>query len=116
MTINELKERRNLLKEELSTIVTTAEKETRKLNEKEDGRMNEIKEEIEKVDGEIRAIEDENKKLQLEADKNKSIKTERKMTLINKINQIVNNRSLDEASMAEVEAARAEFRKSAITS
>lgn len=76
MTELEIREKVLNLKDELNTIITNGESEKRELNEDENSRMAEIRSEIENLEGELKTIEEENRKL---ANNNKENKQVRKM-------------------------------------
>ena len=53
MKIKALKEKKNALIDEMQNLINACETEVRSMNEVEDVRFNEIKAEIEKIDGQI---------------------------------------------------------------
>ena len=76
----ELREKLINLKDELETIISTGESEKRELGEEETSRMAEIRSEIENVEAEISALEEENRNLVKNNNNNKSKET-RKMEI-----------------------------------
>ena len=88
----ELQEQRLNLQNELTNLIR--ESETRSLEENENGRLAEIKTQIDDVDAQIRAIEEENRKLN---EKNNNNKTQKQtMRLFDLINGVANGNLTDE--------------------
>lgn len=88
----ELQEQRLNLQNELTNLIK--ESETRSLEENENGRLAEIKSQIDDVDAQIRAIEEENRKLN---EKNNNNKTQKQtMRLFDLINGVANGNLTDE--------------------
>ena len=86
----ELMDKKNQLKLQAEAILSGAEKETRKLSDEENTKFEALKKEIDEVDNEIREL---NEKL------NKTTKRSmEKFSLLKAINDIANNRQLDERS------------------
>lgn len=81
MNILELAERKLNLEAELKGIIENGEAEKRELNETENGRMAEIRTEIDTITKEIEENEAENRKLQQEQKNNKENKTNNKMEI-----------------------------------
>lgn len=104
----ELIDKREQLKKQAETLLEKAQSEQRKLNEDEQNEFVNIKKQIADTDAELRKIEEDNKK---ENRNVKSNKTMAKFSLLKSINDIVNNRSLDENSLEVVNAGIAEMRK-----
>lgn len=96
MTKLELQERALNLKDELNAIITNGESEQRELNEDETNRMAEIRNEIDEVEAQITAIDEENRKI-TETNNNKN-KTKNKMEirLFDLIKGVVENNLTDE--------------------
>lgn len=111
----EIRERIINLKEELNSLIANAEGEKRELNDDENKKMTEIRTEIDGLNGDLEKIQEENKRA-LEALKNdnKNKKEVKRMKLINLINDVINNRSFDEATATEMAEARSEMAKSGI--
>ena len=106
----ELIDKKEQLEKEYLAVITSAEKEARKLNEGENADIERLKEEIKNVDEELRKIEDssKNKKTQI----NHSTMEKKEFRLLNAINDIANNRQLSEEAQAVVAQGVAEMRKS----
>ena len=93
----ELREKLINLKDELETIISTGESEKRQLDENETSRMAEIRSEIENVEAEISALEEENRNLVKNNNNNKSKETRKmELRLSDMIKSIVNNNVTDE--------------------
>lgn len=95
------------LRKKAEELISTAEKEIRKLNDGETLELNHIKEEIASIDSQIRGIEEENKRNY----KPQIKKTMEKFSLLKAINDVANNRQLDERALEVVTAGQNEFRK-----
>ena len=103
----ELMDKKNQLKLQAEAILSGAEKETRKLSDEENTKFEALKKEIDEVDNEIREL---NEKL------NKTTKRSmEKFTLLKAINDIANNRQLDERSQDVVNSGMAEMRKAGLS-
>lgn len=84
------------LKDELNEIISNGEAEARELNEGETSRMAEIRTQIEEAESQLKAIEEENRKL-AETNNNKKIKTRKMETrLFDLIKAVVNGNVSDE--------------------
>ena len=109
MNTLELTDKKELLKKRADEIVSGAEKETRKLNEGEQTEFDSLLKEVADIDGEIRKLDEQN----LKSNKTQNtIKTMEKFSLLRAINDVANNRSLDETAQEVVNAGIAEMRKS----
>ena len=109
MNTLELIDKKELLKKGAEEIVSGAEKETRKLNEGEQTEFDSLLKEVADIDGEIRKLDEQN----LKSNKTQNtIKTMEKFSLLRAINDVANNRSLDETAQEVVNAGIAEMRKS----
>ena len=86
------------LSTELEGIITTGESEQRELSENETNRMAEIRTEMENLENELKAIEEENRKIAETAKTNNNKeKTERKMVrLFDLVKEVVNGNVSDE--------------------
>ena len=105
----ELLDKKELLKQRADEIISGAEKETRKLNEGEQTEFDSLLKEVADIDGEIRKLDEQN----LKSNKTQNtIKTMEKFSLLRAINDVANNRSLDETAQEVVNAGIAEMRKS----
>lgn len=96
------------LRKKADNLITNAEKEVRKLNDAEVNELNQIKEEISNIDIQIKEIKTENKR-NFKPQKSKSMK---KFSLLKAINDVANNRQLDESALEVVSAGQNEMRKS----
>ena len=107
MNSGELMDKKKQLKLQAEAILSGAEKETRKLSDEESTKFEALKKEIDEVDNEIREL---NKKL------NKTTKRSmEKFSLLKAINDIANNRQLDERSQDVVNSGMAEMRKAGLS-
>lgn len=96
------------LRKKAEELISNAEKELRKLDEKETNELNSIKKEIADIDSQIRSIEEENKRNYKPQTKTNM---KEKFSLLKAINDVANNRQLDERALEVVAAGQAEFRK-----
>ena len=87
----ELMDKKNQLKMKADAILSGAEKESRKLNDEETNQLEALKKEIADVDNEIRELSN---KLNKETTK----RSMKKFSLLKAINDVANNRQLDERS------------------
>ena len=104
----ELLDKKNLLKIKADAILSGAERESRKLNDEEQNQFEALKNEIKDVENEIR---------DLTSKLNKEI-TKRSMenfSLLKAINDVANNRQLDERSQEVVNNGIAEMRKAGLS-
>lgn len=104
----ELLDKKNQLKIKADSILSGAERESRKLNEEEQSKFEALKNEIKDVENEIR---------DLTSKLNKEI-TKRSMenfSLLKAINDVANNRQLDERSQEVVNNGIAEMRKAGLS-
>lgn len=97
------------LRKKAEELITNAEKEIRKLNDGEATELNHLKKEIASIDSQIKGIEEENKR-NYKPQINK--KTMEKFSLLKAINDVANNRQLDERALEVVAAGQNEMRKS----
>ena len=95
-------DKREQLKKKAEDLISIAEKELRKLNDKENDELNSIKKEIANLDNEIKNIENRN---------TKTNKVMAKFSLLKAINDVANNRQLDERAQEVVSNGIAEMRK-----
>jgi HK97 family phage major capsid protein len=99
-SILKLIDEKNQLSEKQKNMIEKGKTEKRKLDETEKKEFDEINIRKKEIDDEIKKIEEENKRLI--NNNNKTIKTEKRMekfSLIKTINDIANNRSLNEVSL-----------------
>ena len=104
----ELIDKRNQLKIQAEAIITNAEKECRKLDTDETDKLNALKKQMAEVDNEIRQL---NEKLNKETNK----RSMEKFSLLKAINDIANNRQLDERSQEMVNDGISEMRKAGLS-
>ncbi len=97
------------LRKKAEDLIANAEKEVRKLNDGETIELNHLKEEIVSIDSQIKGIEEENKRNYKPQTKTKSME---KFSLLKAINDVANNRQLDERALEVVAAGQNEMRKS----
>jgi phage-related minor tail protein len=101
-------DKRNQLSIQADTILTNAEKEQRKLNEDEMVKFEALKKEMEDIS---RQIEELNEKLTKETTK----RTMENFSLLKAINDVANNRQLDERSQSVVNTGIEEMRKAGLS-
>ena len=104
----ELLDKRNQLRIQAEAILASAEKEVRKLNDEEIGMYEALKKEIEDIDVEMKKLND----------KLKNETTKRGMenfSLLKAINDVANNRQLDERSQSVVNTGIEEMRKAGLS-
>ena len=104
----ELTDKKNQLKIQAEAILAGAEKESRKLTDEEAGQFEDLKKEMADTDNEIRAL---NEKL----NKGTTKRSMKKFSLLKAINDVANNRQLDERSQEVVNQGIAEMRKSGLS-
>ena len=104
----ELIDKRNQLKIQAEAIVSNAEKESRKLDTEETEKYNGLKKQMEDIDNEIRQL---NEKLNKETIK----RSMEKFSLLKAINDVANNRQLDERSQEMVNEGISEMRKAGLS-
>lgn len=115
MTILELREQSLNYRNQLAELIATGEKEERELNETEVNTMAELRKNIDEINAQIEALEEENRKLTKTEIKNNKIEKEiRTMSLIKMINAVVEGRNFTEDEVAAMAEARADFAKSGI--
>ncbi len=107
----ELLDEKDQLKKRAQEIVSGAEKEIRKLNDAENTEFDSITKKLAEIDNQIRSIEEENKRnLNNVTKQTKTMKEN--FSLLRAINDVANNRQLDERAQEVINAGIAEFRKS----
>lgn len=103
----ELTDKKAQLKNQAEALLSKAQLEQRKLNEGEAEEFNAIKKQIAEVEDELRNL---NNKL------NKEVKTTmEKFSLLKAINDVANNRQLDERSQEVVNQGVSEMRKAGLS-
>lgn len=95
-------DKREQLKKKAEEIISAAEKELRKLSDNENDDLNSIKKEISDIDNQIKDIENRN---------SKTNNTMEKFSLLKAINDVANNRQLDERAQSVVNEGITEMRK-----
>lgn len=96
------------LKRKAEELINTAETEVRKLNTGEESELILIKKEIADIETQIKQIEEENKR---NFKPQSQTKTMEKFSLLKAINDVANNRQLDERAQEVINAGVSEFRK-----
>ena len=104
----ELIDKKNQLKIQAEAIIGNAEKESRKLDDDEKAKFEALKNQMDEVDKEIRKL---NEKLIKETNK----RNMENFSLLKAINDIANNRQLDERSQEVVNEGISEMRKSGLS-
>ena len=104
-----LLDKKEQLRVKAEALISNAEKELRKLNKEEDYALTSIKKEIADIDSRIKGIEEENKRNYKQSIKKNTME---KFSLLKAINDVANNRQLDERALEVVAAGQAEMRKS----
>ena len=104
----ELIDKRNQLKIQAEAIISNAEKEVRKLDTDETEKLEGLKKQMADIDNEIRQL---NEKLNKETNK----RSMEKFSLLKAINDIANNRQLDERSQEMVNDGISEMRKAGLS-
>lgn len=104
----ELIDKRNQMKIQAEAIITTAEKESRKLTDEEKTAFDALKQQMVEVDEEIRNL---NNKL----NETKEKRSMENFSLLKAINDVANNRQLDERSQSVVNDGMAEMRKAGLS-
>lgn len=107
MNTLELLDKKELLKKRAEEIISGAEKEIRKLNAGEQVEFDTITKEVEDINKQIRKIEEDNLKQTNIISKN----TMEKFSLLKAINDVANNRQLDERAQSVVNEGITEMRK-----
>lgn len=107
MNTLELLDKKELLKKRAKEIISGAEKEVRKLNAVEQAEFDTLTKEVADIDVQIRKIEEDN----LKQHKTHTNTMKEKFSLLKAINDVANNRQLDERAQEVVTAGIAEMRK-----
>lgn len=107
MNTLELLDKKELLKKRAEEIISGAEKEVRKLNAAEQAEFDTLTKEVADIDVQIRKIEEDN----LKQHKTHTNTMKEKFSLLKAINDVANNRQLDERAQEVVTAGIAEMRK-----
>ena len=107
MNTLELLDKKELLKKRAEEIISGAEKEVRKLNAGEQVEFDALTKEVADIDIQIRKIEEDN----LKQTTHTTNTMKEKFSLLKAINDVANNRQLDERAQEVVGAGIAEMRK-----
>lgn len=110
----DLLDEKDLLKVRATELISGAEKETRKLNDLENTQFDEITKQLATIDAEIRKIEEDNKRNLNKVTTKQTKQTKQTMenfSLLKAINDVANNRQLDERALEITNAGQDEFRK-----
>ena len=107
MNTLELLDKKELLKKRAEEIISGAEKEVRKLNAGEQVEFDTLTKEVADIDIQIRKIEEDN----LKQTTHTTNTMKEKFSLLKAINDVANNRQLDERAQEVVTAGIAEMRK-----
>jgi len=108
----ELLDEKDQLKKRAQEIVSGAEKETRKMNDVEDTEFDSITKQLAEKDSEIRKIEEDNKRNLNKVKTKQTNQTMENFSLLKAINDVANNRQLDERAIEITNAGQAEFKRS----
>ena len=107
MNTLELLDKKELLQKRAEEIISGAEKEVRKLNAGEQVEFDTLTKEVADIDIQIRKIEEDN----LKQTTHTTNTMKEKFSLLKAINDVANNRQLDERAQEVVAAGQNEFRK-----
>ena len=105
----ELTDKKNQLKIQAEAILSGAEKESRKLTDEEQSQYDSLKNQIAETENEIRELSNKLNK------EKKEVRTMENFSLLKAINDVANNRPLDERSQEVVNAGIAEMRKAGLS-
>lgn len=109
MTVIEMREKVLGLQDELQNIINAGETEKRELNEQENGRLAEIRTEIDNLNTEITKAEEENRKIQ-ENNQNKTNKTMKEVRLYNLIKKVALGENLNDEERQFVSGSKINYR------
>lgn len=110
----ELLDEKDLLKVRAIELISNAEKETRKLNDLESADFDATTKRLAEIDTEIRKIEEDNKRNLNKVTTKQTKQTKQTMenfSLLKAIDDVANNRQLNERAQEVINAGKAEFRK-----
>ena len=102
---------KDALLDKVEQIISNAEKEERKLNDSESTELTNIKRSIAEKDLEIEKLNEDNNSILKIRNNNKTIMENKKFSLLKAINDVANNRTLDERAQAVVNEGIEEMRK-----
>jgi len=108
MNTVELLDKKEQLRKQAEELINTAKKEVRKLNTGEESELTSLKKEIADIELQIKQIEEENKRNFKPQTKTKTMEN---FSLLKAINDVANNKQLDERAQEVINAGVAEFRK-----
>lgn len=108
----ELLDEKDQLKKRATELISSAEREVRKLNDVENTEFETITKQLDEIDQEIRKIEEDNKRNLNKVTTKQTNQTMENFSLLRAINDLANNKQLDERAQAVNIAGQAEFRKS----
>lgn len=108
-SILDLVDAKDALRTKAEQIIKNAENEKRKLNATENAEIISIKESIKNTDDEIRKMNEDNNILKI--NNNNTFMEKKKFSLLKAINDVANNRTLDERAQAVVNQGIEEMRK-----
>ena len=109
MTVIEMREKVLGLQDELQNIINAGETEKRELNEQENGRLAEIRTEIDNLNAEITKAEEENRKIQ-ENNQNKTNKTMKEVRLYDLIKKVSLGENLNDEERQFVSGSKINYR------
>ena len=107
MNTLELMDQKEQLRKQAEALINTAEQETRQLNEGEQAEFDGLIKQVAEIEEQIRSIDEDNKKQTTETIK----RSMEKFSLLKAINDVANNRQLDERAQEVVNAGISEMRK-----
>ena len=108
MNTLELIDKKEQLRKQAEDLINAAETEVRKLNTGEESELTSIKKDIADIEAQIKQIEETNKR---NFKPQSQTKTMEKFSLLKAINDVANNRQLDERAQEVINAGVSEFRK-----
>jgi HK97 family phage major capsid protein len=107
-----LLDEKDQLKKRATELISGAENEVRKLNDVENTEFEAITKQLDEIDQEIRKIEEDNKRnLNKVTTTKQTNQTMENFSLLKAINDLANNKQLDERAQEVNNAGQAEFRK-----
>jgi HK97 family phage major capsid protein len=115
MTELEIKDKRELLREENRSLLLKGKEETRKLNQEEESSFNANLEAIRKLDADLRSAEETRNAKEVEKVTPKmEVKMEKRFSLIQALRDEINHKPHDEVNSAIIAEGRSEFERSSI--
>lgn len=110
----EILDKKEQLKNEANSILNNCKKEIRMMNPDEETKLEEIKNQINSLNEELRNMSDVVDIPQEIKQKNNKKMTEKNFSIINAIRSVANNKALDEVSQAVVDCGQEEMRKAGL--